>query len=152
MILTLPDSVDTSVEAEEAGLKPVPTRLASFHRPPLDDEHVHLIPYMDKSNQIIGTQLLYGDANKPTVFIMENAVEVTHPKGSKIPFVKEEGYKIYKNETYGDYTGVLVYSKMSDGLLNDSILNHQEKAEIIEDSVKSILNSVVFDPSLSIPF
>ena len=42
---------------------------------------------------MMGTQLLYGDANKPTVFIMENAVEVTHPKGSKIPFVKEEYFQ-----------------------------------------------------------
>lgn len=41
---------------------------------------------------------------------------------------------------------------MSEGLLNDTILNHQEKAEIIEDSVKSILNSVVFDPTLSVPW
>lgn len=41
---------------------------------------------------------------------------------------------------------------MSESLLSDKILNHQEKAEIIEDSVKSILNSVVFDPTLSVPW
>ena len=37
-------------------------------------------------------------------------------------------------------------------MLADTILNDQEKAEIIEDSVKSILNSVVFDPTLAVPW
>lgn len=36
-------------------------------------------------------------------------------------------------------------------MLVDSILNGQEKAEIIEDAVKAILNSVVFDPSMAVP-
>jgi len=107
---------------------------------------------MDKSNQIVGTQLIYGDANCPSVFIFENAAEKTTQKGSKIPFVVDEGYKIYKDEIFGSYTGILVYSKMSEGILSDKILNHQEKAEIIEDSVKSILNSVIFDPTLSAPW
>lgn len=86
------------------------------------------------------------------MFIFENKTEESCIKKSKIPFVVDEGYKIYKNETYAEYTGVLAYSKLSEAMLSDSILNEQEKAEIIEDSVKSILNSVVFDPTLPVPW
>lgn len=64
----------------------------------------------------------------------------------------DEGYKIYKNETYGQYTAILAYSKLSPAMLSDSILNGQEKAEIIEDAVKAILNSVIFDPSMAMPW
>jgi len=56
---------------------------------------------MDRSNQIKGTQFIYGDANCPSVFIFENEHEKTTPKGSKIPFVVDEGYKIYKDEKFG---------------------------------------------------
>ena len=86
------------------------------------------------------------------MFIFDNNTETAAEKSSKTPFVKDEGYKIYKNETYGDYSAVLAYSKMSNAMLADTILNDQEKAEIIEDSVKAILNSVVFDPTLAVPW
>jgi hypothetical protein len=95
-----------------------------FQKPQNDEEHVHLIPFMDKSNQIIGTQFIYGDATCPSVFIFENAQEKTQPKGSKIPFIVDEGYKIYKDEKFGSYKGILVYAKMSEALLSDKILNH----------------------------
>lgn len=107
---------------------------------------------MDKSNQICGTQLIYGGVESPRVFVFETKREEAAIKNSKIPFVTDEGYKIYKNETFGDYTAVLAYSKLSPAMLSDTILNEQEKAEIIEDSVKSILNSVIFDPSLPVPW
>lgn len=84
--------------------------------------------------------------------MFETRREESAIKNSKIPFVTDEGYKIYKNETFGDYTAVLAYSKLSPAMLTDPILNEQEKAEIIEDSVKSILNSVIFDPSLPVPW
>jgi len=90
----------------------------------MDEEIVHLIPCMDKSNQIIGTQLIYGDATCPRVFIFENEKEKSVPKGSKIPFIVDEGYKIYKDEKFGAYTAILAYSKISNGLLSDTILNH----------------------------
>lgn len=47
---------------------------------------------MDKTNQIIGTQLIYGDARNPRTYIFENAVERSTPKGSKIAFIVDEGY------------------------------------------------------------
>lgn len=90
----------------------------------MDDENVHLIPYMDKSNQIIGSQLIYGEADHPRVFIFENSALKSEPKGSKIPYVVDEGYKVFKDEKFGAYTAILVYSKMSEALLDDTILNH----------------------------
>lgn len=47
---------------------------------------------------------------------------------------------------------MLAYSRLSRALLDDDILTGQEKVEVIEDSVKAILNSVVFDPSLAFPW
>lgn len=152
LILKSPEALDTSVENLEAGLQAVSERLGKFQRPPMDDQPVYLVPYMDKSNQICGTQFVYGGAESPRVFVFENKREESAIKSSKIPFVEDEGYKIYKNETFGDYTAVLAYSKLSGAMLTDTILNGQEKAEIIEDSVKAILNSVVFDPALPVPW
>lgn len=43
---------------------------------------------------------------------MDNRTEESAIKNSKIPFVTDEGYKIYKNETYGQYTGIVAYSKL----------------------------------------
>ena len=57
------------------------------------------------------------------MFIFENKKEESAIKTSKVPFVADEGYKIYKNETYGDYTAVLAYSKLSEAMLADTILN-----------------------------
>jgi hypothetical protein len=83
---------------------------------------------------------------------MDNRNEESAIKNSKIPFVTDEGYKIYKNETFGQYTAILAYSKLAPAMLTDTILSGQEKAEIIEDAVKAILNSVVFDPSMPVPW
>ena len=49
-LLKLPEAFDTSVENAESGLKEVKPRLEKFARPPMDDQAVHLIPYLDKSN------------------------------------------------------------------------------------------------------
>ena len=86
------------------------------------------------------------------MFIFENKKEESAIKTSKVPFVADDGYKIYKNETYGQYTAILAYSKLAPAMLTDTILTGQEKAEIIEDAVKAILNSVVFDPAMANPW
>jgi hypothetical protein len=78
---------------------------------------------MDKSNQICGTQLIYGGTIRPRVFIFDNGRERTAIKKSLIPFITDEGYQIFKNETYGDYTAVLAYSKLSSAMFSDIILN-----------------------------
>ena len=89
----------------------------------MDDQLVHFIPYLDKSNQICGTQFIYGGTISPRVFIFKNENETGAIKNSVTPFITDEGYKIFKNETYGDYTAVLAYSKMSSAMLSDTILN-----------------------------
>ena len=122
-ILKLPEARDTSVEADAGGLKPVAERLPKYRRPPLDDQPVYLIPCFDKSNQICGTQLVYGGAGGPRVFVFDSRSEESAIKKSKIPFVIDEGYKIYKNETFADYTAVLAYSRLPPAMLNDDILN-----------------------------
>lgn len=91
--------------------------------PQLDDQPVFLIPYMDKSNVICGSQFVYGGSSGARVFIMDSRTEESAIKNSKIPFVTDEGYKIYKNETYGQYTAIVAYSKLPQAMLDDSILN-----------------------------
>lgn len=91
--------------------------------PLLDDEPVFLVPYMDKSNMICGTQFVYGGTQGARVFVLDNRNEESAIKTSKIPFVTDEGYKIYKNETYGQYTGIVAYSKLPQAMLVDSILS-----------------------------
>lgn len=54
---------------------------------------------------------------------MDSRTEESAIKNSKIPFVTDEGYKIYKNETYGQYTAIVAYSKLPQAMLDDSILN-----------------------------
>lgn len=83
---------------------------------------------------------------------MDSYSEESALKKSKMPFVTDEGYKIYKNETFADYTAVLAYARLSRAMLDDDILTGSEKVEVIEDNVKAILNSVVFDPSLAFPW
>lgn len=152
LILKLPESQDTSVESLEKGLQPVTSKLSKVQKPGMDDQPVYLIPYMDKSNVISGTQFVYGGTECARIFVMDSTKEESAIKNSKIPFVTDEGYKIYKNETYGQYTAILAYSKLAPAMLTDTILTGQEKAEIIEDAVKAILNSVVFDPAMANPW
>jgi hypothetical protein len=123
LILKLPEQQDTSVESLNAGLQPVSEKLTKIQKPALDDQPVYLIPYMDKFNVISGTQFVYGGADGPRVFVLDNKKEESAIKNSKIPFVTDEGYKIYKNETYGAYTAILAYSKLAPAMLTDSILS-----------------------------
>jgi len=118
----MPESQDTSVENKERGLQPLTNKLSKVRLPVNDDQPVFLLPYMDKFNVISGTQFVYGGTEGPRVFILDNKQEESAIKNSKIPFVTDEGYKIYKNETFGQYTAILAYSKLAPAMLSDSIL------------------------------
>lgn len=118
----------------------------------MDHLKVHLIPHMDNKNRICGTQFIYGGRESTRVYIIDGKKEDSVNSLSKTPFVSNEGYKIYKNSTYGEHTAVLAYSKLSPEIMADTVLSKYEKANILEDSIKALLNSVIFDPSIPIPY
>ena len=69
------------------------------------------------------------------------------------PLFNKLGYKIFRNKFNSTYQAIIVYVTLSQKLFNfgeetdcGSLLDASEKNEIIQDSIKSVLNTIVFDP------
>lgn len=72
-----------------------------------------LIPFLNSSNYIIGTQLVVKcfSSNIPKIYTFANSSEKSQ---TLICLLKSHGYKIYKDETNGEITAVMAYAKISD--------------------------------------
>lgn len=110
-----------------------------------------MIPYLDETNQIQGIQLIVGTGASPQVYILPKKDEKVTNRVSKIPLVKNVGYKLYKDETNHSYNAVMAYTQLTKAMQVDKLLNDNERIEILEDSVRSVLNTVVFDPAIPVP-
>lgn len=113
--------------------------------------NIELIPRLDDCNHIIGSQLIIQseeDRNsKQLIFIFENTVE----DESAVPncvLLKRQGYKLYRDICDGKIYAVMVFVHLSDEIIdkNEDELGYMEKSEIIRGSLKSLLNSVIYDP------
>jgi len=58
---------------------------------------------------------------------------------------------VYKDETNHSYTAVMAFCQLTKAMQVDKLLNDNERIEILEDSVRAVLNTVVFDPSIPVP-
>lgn len=120
-----------------------------------DLSDIALIPYLDKeTNNIIGTQLLVrrDEKNETKTYIFENKVleDFYAPKNL---IISSQGYKIYRNEYNGDYEAVLAFVNFSKKILNDTNtkLTIAEKNEILTSTIKTICNTIIYDPLCPIP-
>lgn len=58
---------------------------------------------------------------------------------------------MFKDESTFEYSAVLAYTHLTKAMQHDQSLNDQDRLEILEDSVKAVLNSVIFDPTIPAP-
>ena len=117
-----------------------------------DDFNFQLIPLFGERNQIIGTQLIEC-AEKGDHLIFENKNDKIERKtASYIPpntLLEKQCYKIYRDKTQGNVSHVMASVSFRESLIDDQSLmkwTHLEIQNILEQAVRSILNSVVFDP------
>jgi len=110
-----------------------------------------VLPFLDSTNKICGTQIVVGTGRSAQVFVIEKAEERASNRVSKIPLTKNQGYKLYKDESTLEYSAIMGYSHLTKAMQHDLSLNDQDRIEILEDSVRAVLNSVIFDPTVPVP-
>lgn len=106
---------------------------------------------MDSTNKICGTQIVVGAGANAQLFVLEKSEERSSNRMSKIPLVKNQGYKLFKDECTHEYSAIIAFTQLTKAMQQDVCLNDQDRIEILEDSVRSVLNAVVFDPTLPVP-
>lgn len=78
-----------------------------------------MIPYLDATNQIQGVQLIVGTGAGAQVYVLEKKDEKSTQRLSKIPLVKNIGYKVYKDETNHSYTAVMAFCQLTKAMQVD---------------------------------
>lgn len=112
-----------------------------------EDFKWQLIPLYNVRHQIIGTQLIEC-AYPADIFIFENQLD-TYPLNIPInPLVKKLGYKINRSRLTGEMASVMAYVSINEDLIVDKTVNlsGMQISSIIEQQVRVVLNSVIFDP------
>lgn len=118
---------------------------------PKDENNIQVIPFMDSTNKICGTQIIIGTGASAQLFVLEKSEERSSNRMSKIPLVKNQGYKLFKDECTHEHSAVIAFTQLTKAMQQDVCLNDQDRIEVLEDSVRSVLNAVVFDPTLPVP-
>lgn len=94
---------------------------------------------------------MVGTGQEAELYVIEKSEERASNKQSKIPLTKNQGYKVFKDEGTFEYSAILAYTHLTKAMQHDTSLNDQDRIEILEDSIKAVLNSVIFDPTVPAP-
>lgn len=114
---------------------------------------IHLIPYLNSKNDIVGTQLIIMSENtkrQRQVLVFENAVERRSSMPSSV-LIDYQGYKLYRSETDGSMMAVMAYVVLGNcvywqNVADETSLGLMERSEVIRGALRTIMNTVIYDP------
>lgn len=74
---------------------------------------------MDSTNRICGTQIILGTGQNAQLYVIEKSEERASNKMCKIPLTKNQGYKLFKDESTFEYSAVLAYTHLTKAMQHD---------------------------------
>lgn len=101
---------------------------------------------MNERNEIEGTQLVFGTSGDPSVYYFPNESEQENCSTS--PLLDKQGYRLFRNKENFELDAVMAFSQIKLAVLKDeqAQITYQDASSIVEQSVRVVLNSVIFDP------
>lgn len=113
-----------------------------------DEFDSQLIPLLDEHNNIHGTQLIFSSReSNPMIYYIPNTTE-TYKSFDMNPVIDKQGYLLYRNKLDFKLDAILAYSQIKWSILQDRVVDmtSEDASRIVEQSVRTVLNSVIFDP------
>jgi hypothetical protein len=113
-----------------------------------DEFDSQLIPLLNEYNNIHGTQLIFSSReSNPMIYYIPNTTE-TYKSFDMNPVIDKQGYLLYRNKLDFKLDAILAYSQIKWNMLKDKQVDmtSEDASRIVEQSVRTVLNSVIFDP------
>ena len=113
-----------------------------------DTFNPQLLPLLNEKNEIEGTQLVFGTSDQPTIYYFPNKTEVQQENWPLNPIMEKQGYLLFRNKENFELDAVMAFAQIRLCVLKDerAQVTYQDASSIVEQSVRVVLNSVVFDP------
>ena len=103
-------SADGVLFAPTEGLEEIKLSDTQQFTKPRDENNIQVVPFLDSTNKICGTQIIIGRGDSAQLFVLEKSEERSSNRMSKIPLVKNQGYKLFKDECTREHSAIIAFT------------------------------------------